>query len=350
MARRSTGKPWLHEQSGYWCTFVEHKRVYLDKDYKLACKKLRQQKADRKKAEQGVGTEWLTAPIADLADEFLDDILARKKPETHRGYRYRLLKALQVIGPKTRVADIGKLHLARIEQKMTGKYSPTTIRDTIATLQAVFNWALSYDLLTENPLAGYKKPRGLARTRIITPSEFQTLLRHSDLSFRRVLLALRWTGCRPVEVRSLIWDWVDLESGLWILKDHKTVTRQRNPRPRIIPLPKPILRLCERLAEREHQPSDHVFLNARDTPYTKDALCRKMARLRKRAKIESKAGEQLVLYCTRHTFGTQVSGRVSDIELAELMGHTDVRTTHRYVHIDTDRLKEIQQRAIQSIR
>ena len=151
----------------------------------VACQKLRQQKADRKKAEQGVGTEWLSAPIADLADanflgEWLDDILARKKPATHRGYRYRLLKALQVIGPKTKVADIGKLHLAKIEQKMAGKYSPTTIRDTIATLQAVFSWAISYDLLTENPLVGYKKPRGLARTRIITPDEFQTLLRYSS--------------------------------------------------------------------------------------------------------------------------------------------------------------------------
>lgn len=350
MARRSTGKPWLHENSGYWCTSVDRKRVYLDKDYKAACRKLRQLKADRKRSEQGASNEWLLAPFADLADEFLDDIQARKKPETHTGYRYRLLKALKIIGPTTRVADIGKLHMAKIEQKMKGKYSPSTVRDTIAACQSVFGWAIRHDLLIENPLTGYEKPRGLVRTRIITPDEFQNLLRHSDISFRRVLLALRWTGCRPVEVRSLVWDWVDFESGFWILKDHKTVTRQRNPRPRMIPLPIPILKLCQRLAEKDHQPMDHVFLNARGTPYTKDCLCRKMARVRERAKIETKAGEQLVLYCNRHTFGTQASGRVSDIELAELMGHTDVRTTHRYVHINPDRLKDIQRRAIKSIR
>jgi integrase len=350
MARRSTGKPWLHEKSGYWCTSVDRKRVYLDKDYKVACRKLRQLKADRKKSEQGASTEWLAAPIADLADEFLDDILARKKANTHTGYRYRLLIALKIIGPTTRVANIGKLQLIKIEQKMTGHYSPSTIRDTIAVLQSVYGWAVRHDLLTENPLAGYEKPRGLVRTRIITPAEFQNLMRHSDTSFRRVLLALRLTGCRPVEIRSLLWDWVDFESGFWIFKDHKTVTRQRNPRPRMVPLPKPILKLCVRLAEKNHQPMDHVFLNARGTPYTKDCLCRKMARVRERAKITTKAGEQLVLYCNRHTFGTMASGHVSDIELAELMGHTDVRTTHRYVHINSDRLKEIQRRATKSFR
>ena len=88
--------------------------------------------------------------------------------------------------------------------------------------------------------------------------------------------------------------------------------------------------------------SGDVFLNAHGTPYPKDGLCRKMARLRKRVGIEPKAGEQLVLYCARHTFGTNANGRVSDIELATLMGHTDVRTTQRYVHINTDRLRDIQ--------
>ena len=346
MARRSSGKPWLHENSGYWCSTVCGKRVYLDKDYKVACRKLRQLHIDRKREEQAVSSAWLDAPIANLADAFLDDVQARRKPTTHQGYRYRLLRALQIVGPKTRVADIGKIHLALIEQRMTGKFSPTTIKDTIAALQATFSWAIKHDLIVENRLSGYEKPAARPRTRIVTDSEFQALLRHSDISFRRVLIALRWTGCRPVEIRSLVWDWVDTESGLWILRDHKTITRQRNPRPRIIPLSIPILRLCLRLAERPHKPDDHVFLNANRTPYTKDALCQKMSRVRKRAGIDTKAGEQLVLYCNRHTFGTQAAGRVSDIELATLMGHTDVRTTQRYVHFSKDRLRDIQSRAI----
>lgn len=288
MARRSSGKPWLHEKSGYWCSTLSGKRVYLDKDYQAARRKLKQLRADIKRAQQGATLEWLDAPIGELADEFLDDIQARKKPATHTGYRYRLLCALRIIGAGTRVADIGKLHLAKIERRMTGKYSPTTIKDTIATLQTAFSWAMKHDLIAENPLAGYQKPAGRSRTRTVTDAEFQALLRHSDRSFRQLLIALRWTGCRPVEIRTLVWDWVDLERGLWILKDHKTITRQRNPMPRIIPLAVPVQRLCQRFAESSHKPQDYLFLNAHGTPYTKDALCRKMARVRKRAGIETK--------------------------------------------------------------
>ncbi len=346
MPRRSSGKPWLHEHSGYWCSTIDGNRVYLDKDYKAACRKLKQQLTEKKRIEQGATVEWLDASIAVLADEFLDDIQARKKPGTHEGYRYRLLRALKIIGPKTRVADIGKLHLAKIERRMSGNYSPTTIKDTIASLQAVFSWAVKHDLLIENPLIAYVKPAARARTRTISDSEFDLLLEHSDSSFQDVLVAMRWTGCRPVEIRTLIWDWVDLERELWILPDHKTITRQRNPLPRTIPLAPAVMEICVRLVQQRQEPTDHVFLNPRGNPYTKDALCRKMSRLRKRAGISSKAGEELVLYCNRHTFGSQASGRVSDIELATLIGHTDVRTTQRYVHINTDRLRDIQRRAM----
>ena len=224
-------------------------------------------------------------------------------------------------------------------------YSPTTIKDTIAEVQGVLYWAVRQDLLDANPLAGYQKPRARRRTRIISPDEFQSLLRCADVNFRRVLIALRQTGCRPAEVRELVWESVDLERALWIIPEHKTATQQTEPAPRIIPLPIPMLKLCKRLAQRSHQPSDHVFLNKRGLPYTKDCFVRKMDRIRKRASVDSKGGEQIVLYSCRHTFGTQNAGKVSDIELAELLGHTEVRTTHRYVHLNPDRLHDIRQRA-----
>ena len=72
---------------------------------------------------------------------------------------------------------------------------------------------------------------------------------------------------------------------------------------------------------------------------------RKMRSASHKGGDESRAGEQLVLYSCRHTFGTENTGRVTDIELAELMGHTEVRTTHRYVHLNVDRLHDIRRRA-----
>jgi integrase len=75
-----------------------------------------------------------------------------------------------------------------------------------------------------------------------------------------------------------------------------------------VPLPGPILKLCQRLARAPHSPSDFVFLNCRSNPYSKDCIVHKMDRLRTRAKIMIKAGEQVVLYTARHSFGTDGAG------------------------------------------
>ena len=88
MAGKNSGKPWLHEATGIWCTSDHGKRIYLDKDYKVACRKFRELIAARKRQQQlelqGVSEDWLNRTLADLSDEYLDDVKARKKPSSYR--------------------------------------------------------------------------------------------------------------------------------------------------------------------------------------------------------------------------------------------------------------------------
>jgi hypothetical protein len=125
MARKPSSKPWLHTPSGFWCATIRGKREYLDRDVRVASPKL---KATLTQATGGDLTsgEWLDASFATLADEFLADIKVRKKPATYTSYRYRLLRALKVIGKALRVGEVRKLHLAQIERALTPTCSPTT--------------------------------------------------------------------------------------------------------------------------------------------------------------------------------------------------------------------------------
>jgi integrase len=346
MARKPSEKPWLHGATGWWCATISGKRVYLDKDYTAACRKL---KSLRAKAKKGVieSRDWLNAAFSELADEYLEHIELTKKPASYTAFRYGLLRALKILGGQLRVCEMRKFHMSKVHQEMKkGDYSDTTIKDTITTIRQVLNWAVENEMIDVSPIPRYKDcPKARGRTRTVTKSEFKALLHHTDRPFRRFLIALLRTGCRPGELRSLIWEWVDLEQGFWIIPEHKTITRMKTPRPRIIPLPSTVLMMCRWLARKPHEPDDHVFLNSRGRPYTKDCVVEKMDRLRTRAKIRVKGGERLVLYSHRHTFGTESVGKVADIELAELMGHTDPEMTKRYVHLNADRLKEIQRRA-----
>jgi integrase len=345
MPREASDKPWLHSATDWWCATVLGKRVYLDKDYQVACRKLKQIRA-RVKREGTMAKDWLSVPFCVLADEFQEDVKARRKPGTYTAYRYDLLRALKILGKKLRVGDIRKFHLAKVEQVLIkAGYSPTTIRSTITTVQGVLGWGVRQQYLESNWLAGYEKPSPVERTRVVTPAEFRALMRHADRNFQCFLMALRLTGCRPAEVSNLIWAWVDLEQGFWVIPDHKTLTRTKKRRPRVIPLSGSLLRLCRWLARVPHQAGDHVFLNRLGRPYSKDCLVRKFDRLRTRAGIREIGGERLVLYSHRHAFASERVGRVTDLELAELTGHTEVRMLRRYVHVNRNRLLDIQRRA-----
>lgn len=136
MPRKKSVKPWLHKPSGYWCATIAGKRIYLDVDYKVACRKLIELRAKEQREIAG-GKEWLDAPFANLANEYLSDLQKRRKPGTYRAVRYRLLRALRLLGTTLRVGEVRKIHIARIEQAMAENYSPTTVADTIAALQSV---------------------------------------------------------------------------------------------------------------------------------------------------------------------------------------------------------------------
>jgi hypothetical protein len=93
MPRNRSSKPWLHKPSGYWCSTINAKRVYLV-DYRTACLKLNELRAKELRENAG-GTEWIDVPFTTLVSEYLDDVQKRLKANTYNRCRYgRLLLAL----------------------------------------------------------------------------------------------------------------------------------------------------------------------------------------------------------------------------------------------------------------
>lgn len=331
MANRDAYEPRFHKASGQWCKKIGGKIHYLGRDYQVAKRRL------TKLASAGE-TQWEVAPFRGLLEVYADDLKAKRSHGTYRSQVWRLEVAARILPENLPAGQVRKQHLSAIESVMRGDgKSPTTIRDVLSAVQGVINWAIAQDLLPIecNHLTGYRKPSPRRRTRVCTDQEFRALLRCSPPSFRRFLIALRHTGCRPGEVRGLRWVDVLLDQGLWVLVNHKTRTTQQDSVARVIPLSGVVAKLCGWLKQRADH--DYVFLNHRGKPYTKDVVVHAMARARQRAGIEGE--ERIVCYTNRHTFGTNAVGKVSDFELAQLMGHTNLRTTRRYVHMNVDKLK-----------
>ena len=77
---RNPYEPWLHRPSGYWCKKIGGIRHYLSRDYQTAKLKLR---CMRDGNSDSLTRDWLEAPFASLADEYLEDVKTRRASGTY---------------------------------------------------------------------------------------------------------------------------------------------------------------------------------------------------------------------------------------------------------------------------
>src|SRR5262245_44759159 len=127
---------------------------------------------------------------------------------------------------------------------------------------------------------------------------------------------------------------IDRSASAVVLKDHKTA-RKTGKRRRI-----PIGRkfgelLAQAIGDRKSGP---IFLSPAGRGWSVQNLSRTYARLRDNAGLS----RELVLYLARHECGTKIC-REKGIEYARrLLGHANISTTQRYMHLDDRELAEAQ--------
>ena len=162
----------------------------------------------------------------------------------------------------------------------------------------------------------------------------EAILEKASPAFRLIDFALWQCGARPGELcRATIAD-VDRDSRVILLKEHKTA--RKTGQPRRIPIGRKLGELLDRaIGTRTEGP---VFLSPAGKAWRVANLSRTYSRLRDEAGLP----RDLVLYLARHECGTKVC-RQKGIEFARrLLGHANISTTQRYMHLDDRELADAQ--------
>jgi integrase len=179
-----------------------------------------------------------------------------------------------------------------------------------------------------------EKPPGRKRDRIPTSEETAALLKDAPNDFRQIYTALRLCGARPNELaRAMITDY-DRQLGAIVLKHHKTV--RKVGRPRVIPVGTKLAELIEQaIGGRMKGP---IFLRRNGRAWSTGTISRAFRRLRNRAGLP----KDLCLYLARHEHGTKLCAAAGNKAAAEALGHANISTTQRYVHVTTEQLRRHQ--------
>jgi integrase len=211
--------------------------------------------------------------------------------------------------------------------------APSTVNRHLATLRAMFNLALRWQLFDgRNPAASPGMLPKHHREAYLTAEQTQALVRALDLEPSQDAagaLVLIVTGARKREVLRATWDHVDLERGML------TVPRAKSGRPRHVPLSADAVAILRRQAARRAEGNPHVF----------PSTCRPGRPIEnvrgawERAKRLAGLPRGLRIHDLRHSFASALANAGTPLyEIGTVLGHRQLSTTTRYAHHAPQRL------------
>lgn len=261
--------------------------------------------------------------VRECYELFLADREQNCSPKTVGYYKGRLKKFLDRFGDRE-FASIEALEIHQLFLLIGKTLSGTTRRHNIVAFETMQKWAVKLKLLKAPVVEPMDKPPMGHRTQLPTPEQTEKLLAAGSPAFCRIYTALRLSAARPGEMcRATVADW-DRDAGLIILAEHKTA--KKTGKPRKIPINEDLKALIlESLGDRTEGP---LFLTEQGRPWKSEYLSSTYGRTRKKAGLP----KGLVLYLARHEAGTALAEE-GDLHMTMLiMGHSDTKTTQRYVH------------------
>lgn len=321
-------KPWFRTHDGWWYGQVGNGR--RRRQQRLVQGEGNERQARRlykRLLEDGQGDLSGRSKVKTLFKLFLARHSKKKcSPETHAWYRH-YLKSFCVKYGSLRAGDLKPLDAE--EWLDATDWAETTRNRAVTCLKVALNWAVRMGVLKENPLRNLVKPPMGRRERLVSPDERRLLFGNiKDRAFKLFVFALASTGARPSEVRKVT-PREFVAPGLWVFPPKRHKTGKKTNRPRVVYLPPPMVKLCERLA-KERKPDEPLFLNSRKRPFTGNAIRCRFRYLRER--VPELAG--VTAYCYRHTFTTE--GLVAGVplpQMQELLGHTSPAMMAHYAHL-----------------
>jgi integrase len=231
--------------------------------------------------------------------------------------------------------------------------SEKTAAEALATLHGIVRFAIRNGWIADNPVAKLEAderphPTG-RRQRVLGRDEIGRLFGACLPRYRPLLATALYSGLRISELLGLVWDDVDLATGVIHVRAQLSRAHRGVPARRVAPKTPAAVRdvpLVAQLAEvlREHRRhsafnagSDWVFATGRGTPLGhRNVERRALQRAARRAGLDGGGWPPLRFHDLRHTFASHlvVDLRLDPAQVSRILGHARVTITlDVYTHL-----------------
>jgi integrase len=273
--------------------------------------------------------------VADLQREVLKYAESNFRLSTVQIYRRVFKDALRIIGNKP-VKLITASEIERYKTVRGGEVSAGMVNIDLSTLKAIFNIAIRFEWISENPVIKIRKLSIPEKERLsFNEIEFKILLNNIENgTIKQFVLFAYYTGCRLNEICNIQLRDVNLSD--------KTVTIRNKPdfktktgRERVIPIDNGLFELLTGMLREGNiinyfNPEMYLFRNSRGFKFDKNFVTKKFKEAIRRAGLP----ERYHFHCLRHTRITEwVKMGLPIPIIMKLAGHSQSVTTENYTHI-----------------
>lgn len=337
----------------------EGQRYYVRGDTEQEVyEKMALKKRDLEEGKRNITKQML---VKDWAKEYMETY---KRPsvsaETYQGYTYVFKNHILPDIGNMRLSSVKPIHVQKIVNQMGG--GSKKMIDRVAQLTwSMFDTAEANGLIIENPAVRVVKPKGTKKgRRAVTDIERMYSLRLAETHSAGMLIKLTlYCGLRPGEACALQWKNIDFKNK--ILTVQETIKRcggtgapKTSAGNRKIPIPDIFLEDLKRYKKEckwPTDPFDYVLRNNSGGRVSSNVIRNRWKSFKNDLNIlmgcqevKGKAvppyrvADDLVLYCFRHTYCTDLQDAGVPINVAkELMGHSDISVTSKIYTHSTER-------------
>jgi len=280
-----------------------------------------------------------TVPVT--AKAFVGEILAHVKrnrsKKTYEGYELVCEKFLCYFSPDRNINTIKLKEAERFIESLK-KTAPKGVYNYLRVLKAMFNKAVEWDYLKENPFEKIKlKKRQRISPAFVTEEQLEEIITSTDnVIVSDVIITAFYTGCRLGELINFTWQDVNLKDNHLTIGNASYQTKSRKQR--VVPLhPKVKEILIKRFPKIIKRENHYVFCKGNGYGYSGDYFSRRF----KRACRKAGMNEELHFHSLRHSFASSlVQKGVPLYSIKELLGHSSIACTEIYSHLSLASLRE----------
>jgi len=209
---------------------------------------------------------------------------------------------------------------------------PSTLNRELNTLKAMFNKAVAWGALSQNPAKSvqkFREPR--KQVRYLSKDEAKALLAAAGERLAPIIETFLHTGLRRDELAHLTWADVDFNREA-IAVQAKDGWHPKDYEVRHIPMTD---RLAALLKAQHRNASAYVFHTQSGGTHNGNVLSRDFRKLARACGIKG-----VSIHTLRHTFASHLVMSGADLyTVQKLLGHSSIKTTEIYAHLAPDYLR-----------